>query len=125
MIRNRLRKAALAGSALCAFIICHASAADLDIQPGDLSSALDTYVNQTGVHIFYAARDLKGVYTNGVSGDLPVDKALDRLLANTGFVSHRDGNIVEIVRDRRSVNVSEIFRSSSQQQLRHLLRSKP
>ena len=107
MIRNGLRKVASAGSVLCTLMVCHALAADLAIQPGDLSSALDSYVNQTGVHIFYAARDLKGVYTNGVSGDLPVDRALDRLLANTGFVTHRDGNIVEIVRDRRSANASD------------------
>ncbi len=102
MSRNKLWKTALLGSAFTVFAIGQAMAADVNVRPGDLGAALDSFVDQTGMHVFYSAKDMKGIYTKGVQGDLPSDAALNKLLSDTGFVTHRDGAVIEIVRGHSS-----------------------
>jgi iron complex outermembrane receptor protein len=83
-----------------------AQAKQFDIPAGALSAALDSYAAQTGVHVFYAAHDLRGAQTMGVKGDMPANAALLQLLSGTGFGTHIDSGVVEIV--HKSVSSSEM-----------------
>src|SRR6185312_7522166 len=82
-----------------------ASARSFDIPGGSLEQALDTYTTQTGVDLVVSTSQLKGVRTNGVSGDLADDTALSRLLTGTGFTArHHPGGAIGISRDIQSLN---------------------
>jgi outer membrane receptor protein involved in Fe transport len=102
MSKNRFWKTALLGSAIAALATAPGFAADVNVRPGDLGTALDSFIDQTGMHVFYSAKDIKGVITKGVRGDLSNDAALDQLLSDTGFISHKDGAVIEIVKGRSS-----------------------
>jgi outer membrane receptor protein involved in Fe transport len=102
MSKTKFWKTALLGSAFTALTAAPAFAADVNVRAGDLGSALDTFIDQTGMHVFYSAKDIKGIYTKGVKGSLSTDAALDQLLSDTGFVSHRDGAVIEIVKGHSS-----------------------
>src|SRR5580692_6852865 len=60
-------------------------AANFNVPPGDLKTALDAYIRQTGVSLMYSADTIKGVKSKGVKGELSADAALEHLLKNTGF----------------------------------------
>jgi len=82
-----------------------ANARSFDIPGGSLEQALDAYTTQTGVDLVVSTSQLKGVHTNGVSGDLADDAALTRLLTGTGFVArHHPGGAIGISRDAQSLN---------------------
>jgi outer membrane receptor protein involved in Fe transport len=82
-----------------------ANARSFDIPGGSLEQALDAYTTQTGVDLVVSTSQLKGVRTNGVSGDLADDAALTRLLTGTGFVArHHPGGAIGISRDAQSLN---------------------
>ncbi|HVT23349.1 MAG TPA: TonB-dependent receptor plug domain-containing protein [Rhizomicrobium sp.] len=102
MSKNRFWKTALLGSAVAALATAPGFAADVNVRPGDLGTALDSFIDQTGMHVFYSSSDLRGITTKGVKGNFSADRALDELLSDTGFVTHRDGAVVEIVRGRSS-----------------------
>src|SRR5690242_3770559 len=102
-------KTALLGSAVAALATAPGFAAEVNVHAGDLSSALDSFIDQTGMHVFYSAKDIKGVITKGVRGNLSNDAALDQLLSDTGFVSHRDGAVIEIVKGRSSSSAVDVM----------------
>src|SRR5690242_2783104 len=82
-----------------------ANARSFDIPGGSLEQALDSYTTQTGVDLVVSTSQLKGVRTNGVTGDLADDAALIRLLSGTGFVArHHPGGAIGISRDAQSQN---------------------
>jgi outer membrane receptor protein involved in Fe transport len=82
-----------------------ANARSFDIPGGSLEQALDSYTTQTGVDLVVSTSQLKGVRTNGVTGDLADDAALTRLLSGTGFVArHHPGGAIGISRDAQSLN---------------------
>jgi TonB-dependent receptor len=60
------------------------------IPAGDLKSALDTYVRQTGRQLIYRADLIRGARSPGVYGSLAADAALAALLKGTGFVARTD-----------------------------------
>jgi iron complex outermembrane receptor protein len=51
-----------------------------------LTDALDRFGEQSGLQVIYDDSLVAGARSNAVSGTLPVDAALSRLLANTGMV---------------------------------------
>jgi iron complex outermembrane recepter protein len=105
MVFGRYLVSGLAVLAAC-FSLTMAHAKQIDIPAGELGAALDAYVTQTGVHVFYAAHDLNGTQTRGVRGDMSASAALMHLLSGTGFETHVDSGVVEIVRKSVSENAS-------------------
>ncbi|HEY5239552.1 MAG TPA: TonB-dependent receptor, partial [Rhizomicrobium sp.] len=89
--------------------ICAASATTFDVPGGDLKTALDNFMKESGVALMYPTAELKGVHTSGVKGELSSDDALLHILAGTGFVMHRHASgMVGIVRsDSRTENLSD------------------
>jgi len=81
---KQLRPILLAGTAL-ALLGTNAVARDFDIPAGELKTALDAYMKQSGVALMYLPDTVKGIKTKGVEGDLSVDGALSRILSGTGF----------------------------------------
>ncbi len=91
-------KAVLAGSVCSVAIVAAAHADSFNIPGGDLKSALDSYSQQMGIALLYPAGAVKGVRSRGVSGSLPADQALDKILSGTGFSMHRDASgVIAIV----------------------------
>ena len=80
-----------------AFSIC-AQAQNFNISGGDLATALDVYIAQTGVQLIVSEDAVKGVRTNGVKGDLSASDALIQLLAGTGFATRREDGAIGIIR---------------------------
>jgi outer membrane receptor protein involved in Fe transport len=99
---NRLKTLLLAASALA--VAGAASAEEFNIPAGDLEAALNAYTSQTGVQLLYAARNVKGARTSGVTGQMPADTALSNILRGTGFTIHRESNAIAIIRGASSDN---------------------
>ncbi|MFO1393963.1 MAG: TonB-dependent receptor [Steroidobacteraceae bacterium] len=61
-----------------------------NIPAGELKSALDAYIKQSGQQIVYKSDDVKGRTSPGVHGTLSDQQALDALLKGTGLQLRRD-----------------------------------
>jgi outer membrane receptor protein involved in Fe transport len=96
---NHLKAILIATACIAPFA---AQAASIDIPASDLETALNNYMAQTGVPLVLSATAASQVHTQGVRGNLPVDEALSRLLAGTGFSARHDSGVVTIIRDRAS-----------------------
>ena len=96
--RNPARTGRLA-AAVALLLAASAQGADFnfDIPAGDLKSALDAYVKQTGQQIVYKSDDVKGKTTPGVHGSLSDQQALDALLKGTGLQLRRDDSGAVVV----------------------------
>jgi len=81
-----------------------AFAAEFNIPAGDLKSALNSYMSQTGVELIYPEDQMSGSRTKGVAGALAPEDALTRLLRGTGFSIRHESGAIAIVRDRSSEN---------------------
>jgi len=103
---NRLQslKAALITSAAIVCGVTGAFAAEFNIPAGDLKSALDSYMSQTGVELIYPEDQMGGSRTKGVAGALAPEDALTRILKGTGFSMRHESGAIAIVRDRSSLN---------------------
>ena len=95
-------KSTLVGAASVAILATAAPARNFNIPDGDLSTALNTYMAQSGAALVISLDAVKGVRTRGVKGDLPADAALTRILSGTGFVAQRDSGVVAIIRQSSS-----------------------
>ncbi len=94
-------------------------ATNIDIPAGELSTALDAYSAETGIHLLYADDTVRGLRSGGVRGNIVADVALTRLLSGTGLVIHRHGSgEVTIVRDEHATTLR--FPSMSRPILRPL-----
>lgn len=60
------------------------------IPAGDLKSALDAYVRQSGRQLIYRADSVRAAHSPGVIGTMTADTALAALLKGTGFVDRMD-----------------------------------
>ncbi len=90
-------------SAIGVLSVGTALAHDFDIPGGELKSALDAYVKQSGVTLMYSLEAVKGRRTGGARGDLSAPDALSKILSGTGFTEYRNATgAVGIVRDERS-----------------------
>jgi outer membrane receptor protein involved in Fe transport len=84
----RIRAAALLAASITALAAGCANAQDrrnFDIPPEDLSAALRLFARQSGVAIVASPTLVGGRRSPGTSGELEPGRALDRLLAGTGF----------------------------------------
>ncbi|HEX2012889.1 MAG TPA: TonB-dependent receptor [Roseateles sp.] len=89
-VRGRtLRRLALACT-LAVAATAHAQGREFDVAAGDLKAALDAYIAQAGVQLFYKVDDIKGLSTKGLKGHLPPEQALARLLEGTRLKVRRD-----------------------------------
>jgi iron complex outermembrane receptor protein len=62
----------------------------IDVPAGDLAVALRTLAAQSGVEFFYPTDLVKGLHTEGVSGELTPQEAVARLLRGTPLVFRED-----------------------------------
>jgi outer membrane receptor protein involved in Fe transport len=85
-----------------------AAAENFNIPAGDLESALNTYVTQTGVHLIVSEDAIRGVQSRGVKGDLPADQALSKILSGSGFTIRNESGVLAVVRNGRSSDASDI-----------------
>ncbi|MBS0382294.1 MAG: STN domain-containing protein, partial [Proteobacteria bacterium] len=98
----------LAGTAFAALFASGANATDFNIQSGDLGSALNAYMAQSGVVLIVSGDAVKGIKTRGVKGDLAPDAALSRLLSGTGFLAQPNSGVIAIVREGRSSEATDV-----------------
>jgi outer membrane receptor protein involved in Fe transport len=92
MFAPRAWKALLAGG-VCALAISGVAVAQsrtFNVPAGDLKSALDVYIRQSGVQLIYPSDGVRGKTTPGVNGAFSSAAALDRLLAGSGLAATRD-----------------------------------
>ena len=58
----------------------------IDIPAQDLSDALHTLSNQTGIQLLFTAENLKGIRSQAINGSMNADQALARLLQGTPYI---------------------------------------
>ncbi len=98
-MKTFLKSAALAGASLLA-LGAAAHASEFDIPGGDLTTALDAYMKQSGIALMYSSDAVRGVHTAGTHGESTAATALARILDGTGFAMRRDeSGAVAIVRE--------------------------
>ncbi|MDE1147166.1 MAG: TonB-dependent receptor [Azospirillaceae bacterium] len=78
----------------------------INIPAGDLRTALESYIRQTGSQLIYRADDVAGLSTQGAQGHLSAQQALDSILANTGLTVHRDPSGAVVV-SRKSASSAD------------------
>jgi iron complex outermembrane receptor protein len=107
MKKHRYLMATAAGGILALALAVSAASATTAAEPrtfhvpaGELKQALDAYVSQSGVQLFYRVDQVRGVRSKGANGSLAPEDALARLLAGTPFrVTRTPSGAVMIVRD--------------------------
>jgi outer membrane receptor protein involved in Fe transport len=103
MMKFTYLRTLVVGCACVAILATGAGAKNFSIPRGDLATALDSYMKQTGVELLYPADAVRGARTGGVQGNLSADDALSQILKGTGFTRRRDpSGMVDIVRDARA-----------------------
>ena len=89
--------------ALVASVSAHAQTREFNIAGGELKTALEAYVLQSGVQLVYRSDDIQGLRSKGATGKLSVEGALDVLLDGTSLKVRREpGNAVVIFRSSAS-----------------------
>ncbi len=86
---------------------------EYNIPPGSLKSALDTYVRQSGRQIVYRADQVRSARSPGTRGQQSAEAALAAILANSGFTTRVDGNLVAIVRTGNGAVADRSLQSSA------------
>ena len=99
---HRRLKAVLATTASFALFAGAAAAKEFNIPDGDLGTALNAYMAQSGAALVISLDAVKGVRTRGVKGDLSPDAALSRILSGTGFTTQHDSGVIAVVRQQQS-----------------------
>lgn len=74
------------------------AARSFNIPAKSLNDALTDFGRQSGLQVSVDANDIRGIRSQGVSGDLAPADALSRLLAGTGFTFRIAGRIVTLER---------------------------
>jgi iron complex outermembrane receptor protein len=93
-----LRSALIGGASV--LTLAHPAAAKLfDIPNGDLAAALGTYMQQSGVQIFYVDDAVRGHKSRGAKGDYTETAALTQILRGTGFTAQAmpSSNAIDIL----------------------------
>ncbi len=65
-----------------------------DIPPGSLETVLAAFQNLTGLQVIVPSGNIKSISSQGVSGALTADKALQQLLAGTGITYRFTGPMI-------------------------------
>lgn len=95
MIEHIANKKILAALICVVSLISTGHAADskpVDVPAGELGQALRILAKQAGVELFYQTEVVKGLRTKGVSGTLPVQAAVAKLLEGTPLVLQTDSS---------------------------------
>ena len=98
--RPRATRASIFAALLLSCLPVAAQAADspISIAPTTLDAALTALARQSGADIISTEPGLRQIHVKGIAGRMPVHKALDRLLAGTGYRAISiDGNSYRIV----------------------------
>jgi iron complex outermembrane receptor protein len=77
------------------------TAYEFDLQGQALSESLIQFSHQSGLAIVFSDNDIRGLVAPRVSGSLPADQALDRLLAGSGFSWRLIDNRIVAIYDPR------------------------
>src|SRR5579859_3413351 len=96
MLKTETARSIFLGS-LCSLLISAYAIADapkrpINIPAGDLGSALQLLAKQSGADIVYRPEQVKGLKTEGVSGNLSTREALDTLLKGTVLTLRTDSS---------------------------------
>jgi len=107
-MRLRALKTFLIGATSLVVLSASAGAQDFNIPGGDLKSALERYMKQSGVALMYSEDAVAGIRTQGVAGNLSSGDALLHLLKGTGFAAQKapDG-AVGIIQSRTQSSLVE------------------
>ena len=65
-------------------------AIEFSIDAGDLKAVLTSYIAQSGNQLLYRVDEVSGICTDGLKGAYDANRALEMLLAGTGFQVQRD-----------------------------------
>jgi iron complex outermembrane receptor protein len=85
-----LRSLAVASVSVAALAgVAFAQTRNIDVPAEDLKSALDAYINQSGVELVYKADDVSGLKSQAVHGSFTPEEALARLLQGTNVTAQR------------------------------------
>ncbi|MEO8374639.1 MAG: TonB-dependent receptor [Sphingomonas bacterium] len=99
--RRRATRASIIAALLLSCLPVTARAADspISIAPTTLDAALTALARQSGADIISTEPGLRQIHVKGIAGRMPVRRALDRLLAGTGYRAIAiDANSYRIVR---------------------------
>jgi iron complex outermembrane receptor protein len=110
MNRLQVLKSALVGGASVLTLMNPAAAKLFDVPGGDLSSALNVYMKQSNVEIFFSDDVVRGHKSRGAKGEYTETAALTQLLQGTGFRAQTVplSNAVEIVpQQKQPVEVAQ------------------
>ncbi len=108
MIKIKSIKSILIGTSCLGMLASAAHGEEFNIPGGDLTTALNAYAAQTGIQLVVSAPAVKGVYSHGVTGNLSPEKALSKVLSDTGFsVERRASGAVAIVRQQTQSSMEE------------------
>ena len=112
MSRTRLFKSMALGGVSALALSTAALASNFDIPSGDLETALNSYIAQTGTHLIVSEDAVKGVKTRGVRGELPEAVALARILAGTGFSAHNEAGVIAVVHEDAQLPVTRLTQAA-------------
>ncbi|HEV2561200.1 MAG TPA: TonB-dependent receptor [Rhizomicrobium sp.] len=112
MSRGHLLKSAALGGVSALALSAPAFANNFDIPGGDLETALNTYIAQTGTHLIVSEDAVRGVKTRGVRGELPEATALARILAGTGFSAHNEAGVIAVVHEDLPLPVTRLTQAA-------------
>src|SRR6185437_15422317 len=120
IMRLRALKTFLIGATSLVVLSASAGAQDFNIPGGDLKSALERYMKQSGVALMYSEDAVAGIHTQGVAGNLSSGDALLHLLKGTGFSAQRapDG-AVGIIQSRMQSSLVEPIQLAQATPARH------
>jgi len=99
--RTRATRASIFAALLssCLPVVAQAADSPISIAPATLDAALTALARQSGADIISTEPGLKQIRVHGIAGRMPVRKALERLLAGTGYrFIAVDANSYRIVR---------------------------
>ena len=103
MSKSRFRKISPSLGVIAWAMIAPALGQDFNVPSGDLKSALDAYIRQSGVTVVYSPQAVSGIRTKGVKGAIAPNAALARILSGTGFTEyHTNAGEVGIIHDTSS-----------------------
>ena len=107
-------KTVLIGTTSVAVIASSACAQDFNIPRGDLKIALDAYMKQADIALMYPPASVSGIRSQGAHGNLPVDVALAKILAGTGFSTQRTSTgAIGIVRGESETQSTVVAQTSA------------
>jgi iron complex outermembrane receptor protein len=95
MLKVMMTRSALIAFACSLSFAAHAYAVDpkpITVPAGDLTLALESLAKQAHVELVYQTEELKGMHTNGVSGNLSPQEAVTKLLEGTSLTVRTDSS---------------------------------